>query len=538
MKKVIPKDVWSSPIEIDLTNISVQSLLENLTKTLERIETIKEKIIEIKGTGFSDPVPASLSDLLDIVSGENGSGGSGSQNFANKTLDETITGSWTFTNQIQVPSIRGSNTQDLLITGKDYGVEIRIDEDDTNDNAFRITKGSGGSTDLLSVTNIGLTVGGFDISLGTADQSTKGNTGPSRALVKDANATLAINYTGDFTGGVRLDGPGLGIGGTNYVYNTNTSLQIPGADANAKWLVIRDTTSGSGVISFNNTKDADGNILGSLVWTREGGQSDEHRQVAGIVAVQSGTGGTAGSELHFYAKGTSGPVQAMVINISGSTAPRVGIGVTSPTVALDVSGDAKVSGTITGTLNGNASTATKLQTARTITLSGKVTGSTSFDGSANATINTSIPMGAVGTTELSDNSVTSLKLASGVFERRFIVSGLLPTSISLSANSSLNVQTIGLNVPTSRLLRLIRLRTFILSTGSGTVGTLRISTGGTSYDYNFSIGAGNPVDIGPNYILAYGSSYNFALTISFVNTNSTGINLSHGSGWWIEFSIE
>lgn len=39
---------------------------------------------------------------------------------------------------------------------------------------------------------------------------------------------------------------------------------------------------------------------------------------------------------------------------------------------------------------GNAATATKLQTARTITLSGAVTGSVSFDGSANATINTSV----------------------------------------------------------------------------------------------------------------------------------------------------
>lgn len=38
----------------------------------------------------------------------------------------------------------------------------------------------------------------------------------------------------------------------------------------------------------------------------------------------------------------------------------------------------------------NAGTATKLQTARTISLSGAVSGSASFDGSANATINTSI----------------------------------------------------------------------------------------------------------------------------------------------------
>ena len=42
------------------------------------------------------------------------------------------------------------------------------------------------------------------------------------------------------------------------------------------------------------------------------------------------------------------------------------------------------------TISGNASTATKLQTARTIALSGDVTGSVAFDGSANATITAAI----------------------------------------------------------------------------------------------------------------------------------------------------
>lgn len=42
------------------------------------------------------------------------------------------------------------------------------------------------------------------------------------------------------------------------------------------------------------------------------------------------------------------------------------------------------------TVSGNAGTATKLATARTITLSGGVTGSTTFDGSANRTITTTV----------------------------------------------------------------------------------------------------------------------------------------------------
>lgn len=62
--------------------------------------------------------------------------------------------------------------------------------------------------------------------------------------------------------------------------------------------------------------------------------------------------------------------------------------VTSPTpnkvLKLDANG--KLPASITGNADGNAATATKLQTSRTISLTGDATGSTSFDGSANASI--------------------------------------------------------------------------------------------------------------------------------------------------------
>ena len=57
---------------------------------------------------------------------------------------------------------------------------------------------------------------------------------------------------------------------------------------------------------------------------------------------------------------------------------------------LKLDANAKLPASITGNADGNASTATKLQTARTISLSGDVTGSASFDGSANAAISTAL----------------------------------------------------------------------------------------------------------------------------------------------------
>lgn len=55
-----------------------------------------------------------------------------------------------------------------------------------------------------------------------------------------------------------------------------------------------------------------------------------------------------------------------------------------------VGGTKTFSNTITGSVSGNAGTATKLATARDISLSGDATGTASFDGSANATISTTL----------------------------------------------------------------------------------------------------------------------------------------------------
>ena len=77
-----------------------------------------------------------------------------------------------------------------------------------------------------------------------------------------------------------------------------------------------------------------------------------------------------------------------------------------------------------GTLQGSVTSANKLTTARTISLTGDVTGSTSFDGSANVSISanlaansvtaTEIAAGAVGSSELASNAVSLAKLASDV----------------------------------------------------------------------------------------------------------------------------
>ena len=80
-----------------------------------------------------------------------------------------------------------------------------------------------------------------------------------------------------------------------------------------------------------------------------------------------------------------------ILNADGlSGSPTIAINATNSNtsgavVARDASGNF-AAGTITAALSGNASTATKLATPRTLSVSGDATGSASFDGSANAAI--------------------------------------------------------------------------------------------------------------------------------------------------------
>lgn len=79
------------------------------------------------------------------------------------------------------------------------------------------------------------------------------------------------------------------------------------------------------------------------------------------------------------------------------------------------------------TVSGNAGTATKLQTARNINLTGNVTGSASFDGSDNISINTTV--GNIDASKITSGTLSAArlpeipieKLPAGALERMFVV---------------------------------------------------------------------------------------------------------------------
>ena len=86
----------------------------------------------------------------------------------------------------------------------------------------------------------------------------------------------------------------------------------------------------------------------------------------------------------------------------------------SALVSRDASGNFSA-GTITAALSGNATTASALQTARTISLSGDVVGSVSFDGSGNAAIATTIQADSVALgTDTTGNYMVNVAAGTGV----------------------------------------------------------------------------------------------------------------------------
>lgn len=117
-----------------------------------------------------------------------------------------------------------------------------------------------------------------------------------------------------------------------------------------------------------------------------------YNQVDDILYMGKGTGGTGGSASSILA------IAGVGAFVDKSTDQTIG-------------GNKTFSNTITGSISGNAGTATKWATARTLSLGTDLSGSVDVDGSANVTLNATIANLAVTTAKLNDGAVTNAKLA-------------------------------------------------------------------------------------------------------------------------------
>lgn len=82
-------------------------------------------------------------------------------------------------------------------------------------------------------------------------------------------------------------------------------------------------------------------------------------------------------------------------------------------------------------VHGNSATATRLQTARNITLSGDVTGSASFNGSANVTITTNLANVAVATGTVRVSSSSDFGNGNIAYPSGFNKDNCIPISVAI-----------------------------------------------------------------------------------------------------------
>ena len=143
----------------------------------------------------------------------------------------------------------------------------------------------------------------------------------------------------------------------------------------------------AGVKTFNSAIQADGGINGNISGVLTGSVSGNSSTATKLATARNITisGSVTGSASFDGASNVNIVTSSDMVTKDGT---QTITGAKTFSSAINANGG--VTGNVTGSLVGNASSATKLATTRTISLSGDITGSASFDGSANATIITAV----------------------------------------------------------------------------------------------------------------------------------------------------
>ena len=197
--------------------------------------------------------------------------------------------------------------------------------------------------------------------------------------------------------------------------STNTSEVFGGTtgeiDAKIDWTNVNNKPDP--VVTVTLTGDVTGTATATLTDLASGTASVATTIAANSVALGTDTTGnyvtsiTNGSFITGADGGGEGSTLTLAVDAtSANTASKV--------VSRDASGNFSA-GTITAALPGNASTASTLQTTRAIALSGDVTGTVNFNGSADVTITTTIAANSVALgTDTTGNYVASVSTSSGI----------------------------------------------------------------------------------------------------------------------------
>lgn len=280
---------------------------------------------------------------------------------------------------------------------------------------------------------------------GISYNSTTGAISSTITQYTDALARSAVSFTAG--SGAYNSTTGVFTIPTNTSHLTNGANFIALTSLSAGTGISYDNTTG--VISADTATVATKTYVDGKISDLVGGASaayDTLKEIqdamatdaelsAAIAAITIGNGTqtvTAGSYLtgggSFTANQTSDSSVTLAVDAtSANTASKV--------VARDASGNFSA-GTITATLSGNASTATKWATARTITLGGDLTGNVSIDGSGDVTLTATVAANSVALgTDTTGNYVADVTAGNYITKSGTAGEGWSPT-IAVDATSA------------------------------------------------------------------------------------------------------
>lgn len=252
------------------------------------------------------------------------------------------------------------------VSGSTLTLRSASDDLSTTNNAISISR-SGTTVSTINLTATNVQVGGN--AIWHAGNLTPANYAPlaSPALTGTPTAPTAS-------------------AGTNTTQLATTAFVI--TERNTRLATAGGTVSGDLIVSGNLT------VNGTTITVA----STDVTLVDTIITLAQGNTGTA---TYIGLKAERGATDAFFVFDESNdqwTAFTSANDLTTPTV-----------GTIRGSLNGNASSATILANARTIALGTDLSGSASFDGSANITINATIANSAVSNAKMANMNASTIK---------------------------------------------------------------------------------------------------------------------------------
>lgn len=241
----------------------------------------------------------------------------------------------------------------------------------TNDSGFTTNKGT-----VTSITINGTNVAPDNNGLVNLGIISGGSGGTSSYVLPTATSSAL--------GGIKI---GYSENGKNYAVklsNGQAYVNVPWTDTNTTYSAATSSALGLVKIGSNITNSSGTISLTQANVTSALGYTPMNSSVVNFEMNNSGSLKNYGGFIDFHFHDSNGkPTNASgtVVDTTPDYTSRI---IENAAGQIDINGVKMKSGTITGSLSGNASTATKLATARTLSFTNDVTGSMTFDGSGNA----------------------------------------------------------------------------------------------------------------------------------------------------------